>query len=176
MGWWDTISNIGSKVAGAVETLGSKGLGEIATVANKVADFGESAIKNPIVEGFLASNPEIGVAVGGGLSALRIGAAVGQKGSSLLEQFEGGAAKSEPSKPTIEKMAGKRVKAIDLGTNLSNRGFPQSGARPSGSAPPVPNVKSQAQVRAIDHRTKSRHTLGLADHQAKRAHTKTKRK
>jgi hypothetical protein len=136
MGWFDSLTSLGSKAFNTVETLGKKALNTANTVGSKVSSVAHSVMDNPAGQAFLLANPEIAGIATGALGALDTGLKVGKGISSMLKPLPKGEISNPPLKqaPTVPApqppMNGAPVRAVNPKPIRSYTGrAPSRGAR-----------------------------------------------
>jgi hypothetical protein len=102
MSFFDKINSIGNKISAGVNgaaNIGSKMWKGANAIGQKVSDVAQSALDNPVISAALASDPELDMAIRGGVK-------IGQqalKVSQGVEQFaSGGLQKPVKKQPTTE--------------------------------------------------------------------------
>lgn len=94
-----TVRGVANKVvkdAPGILNTASKVLGTVGNIADKVGSVSGKILSNPMVEGFVAANPELAPIYGGALAASKLvgqGGKLADKGSSLASKGSGVASK-----------------------------------------------------------------------------------
>ena len=97
------VNKIVSKAPAVLNTT-SNVLGKVGNIADKVSQVSGKILSNPIVEGFVAANPELAPVYGGAIAASKLigqGGQLADKGSSLASR---GASAASKASNVLEKV------------------------------------------------------------------------